>query len=917
MAELCAVFSSDGPTFGGLGLITGGIGTGKTDLLEKVAGQAALKGLRVISASCSPTEKSLPYAMADQLFRELALSGELPLMPEELLPDRRNPEPSSELLRFFEEITATIIADRPALLLAIDDIQYADEASLHCLLYIYRRFQAAPVTIVATHGAQFSTDPTSPLGELLFHPRVRRVSVGPLTCAGLSQILGSQQRPHPWQAEEVLALTQGNPLLVTALLRDPPRQEAPASVGEAFVHATIVCIHRSGPAGLRVVRAMAVLGGNTSIELVCGLSDLDVRTVERTINVFADTGILSERGFRHPQVQAALLDGLAPDEAAHLHRKAAELLHEEGISALTLAEHLLASGPVTEPWAGQVLAEAGRQALKADRVELALRCFRAAEEALLGDQERLAIGSEMVRSLWRTKPEIALRKLRALARPISAGRMSPTSALAIVPCMLWHGLEDEALCSLELADQAGFTDPAMRAIAHTIVLWLKSTYPGMVHHHGDLTERISAQIHADPRGREDPGNNALWALLSALRDQNTEQVIARAEQTLQSVRIADNTLETVTAATLALVYAGRLDLADTWCQRLERQLAGRAAPTCVALLSAVRGQIAAQRGDLSVAARLATEALRGMSSTAWGVGIGLPLSTAIYAAVGMGDYPTAERLLTQPVPERLFETRFGMHYLAARGRYHLDQGHLHAALADFLSCGERARAWGFASPSLVPWRLGAAEAWVRLGNDERAVRLIEEHLDATPQNRPGPRGAALRVLAMTVKPDERPELLGQALQLLQTTTDRYGLALALADLGDAYRQLGEFAKARTFARRAWRIAKACGAKALYRSLFPSTHGRVLIQDESAQPSAEKVGSLTEAERRVGSLAAQGHSNRDIAGLLFITVSTVEQHLTRIYRKLNVRHRQDLPMSLAFDAPGRGADLTAGKVLVSQ
>lgn len=56
--------------------------------------------------------------------------------------------------------------------------------------------------------------------------------------------------------------------------------------------------------------------------------------------------------------------------------------------------------------------------------------------------------------------------------------------------------------------------------------------------------------------------------------------------------------------------------------------------------------------------------------------------------------------------------------------------------------------------------------------------------------------------------------------------------------------------------------------------------------------------LTDAERRVGALAAAGRTNREIAELLFVTVSTVEQHLTKIYRKLKVRRRSDLPDALA-------------------
>ena len=61
--------------------------------------------------------------------------------------------------------------------------------------------------------------------------------------------------------------------------------------------------------------------------------------------------------------------------------------------------------------------------------------------------------------------------------------------------------------------------------------------------------------------------------------------------------------------------------------------------------------------------------------------------------------------------------------------------------------------------------------------------------------------------------------------------------------------------------------------------------------------------LSEAERRVAALAARGHTNRQIAGMLYITVSTVEQHLTRVYRKLDVKRRSELPARLVAYGDG--------------
>lgn len=904
VAELSAAFTGENPSPGFLGLITGGIGCGKTELLEEVARRARAAGVRVISATCSAVEQSLPYAMIDQLFRDLALAGELPLMPAALRPARGDTVPAPDLLRFYHEVLAAIEAHGPVLL-AVDDLHHADEASLHCLLYLYRRFRSSPVTVIVTHGSQFGINDNTPLGELVFEPRIHRVAVGSLGPAGVGELIRSHRAGERRDVAEVVALTGGNPLLAKALLQDPCPVKGAKSVGDSFLFAAVACIHRSGTAGLRTARAMAVLGGNVSVELLSGLTGLEPRVTSRLIQALTDTGIMSARGFHHPQVRAAVLDDLPTDEAARLHHRAAVLLLEEGAPNLVLAQHVLAAGGLSEPWTTQVLIEAGHEALRTDQVSMALKCLRAAEEHTADEQERLVINTELATSAWRVKPEVAARKLSALAEPISRGRLPAGRLLTLVPRMLWHGLEQEAVVALESVESSALADPVLRSAYDAALLWIQSNYPGAADRIGGLLERDPARPPAAPSAPDQSGYGALWALTAVVRGDEVETAVATAEQVLQRVRIGDDTLDMLTAAVSALLYAGRLDLADSWCERLEAEAADRDAPTWRAVLCALRGLVTLRRGDLPTVSRLAEEALHLTSPLGWGVGIGLPLATGISAAVSMGDHRAAEKLVLQPVPEHLFETRFGLHYLIGRGRYYLAQGHLHAALADFLSCGERTRSWGTDAAGLVTWRIAAAETWLRMNHPERAVELIEEQLAMTGPGHSGVRGAALRIQAMTEPAGRRQELLAEALELLQASGNRYEMALVLADLSTLHRGLGDPARARIYARRAWRIAKDCGAAALCRSLFPSANDRMLASaGADDQAMAGVIGTLTEAERRVGTLAAQGHSNRDIADRLFITVSTVEQHLTRVYRKLDVRHRQDLPSSLAFAEPDR-------------
>lgn len=95
-------------------------------------------------------------------------------------------------------------------------------------------------------------------------------------------------------------------------------------------------------------------------------------------------------------------------------------------------------------------------------------------------------------------------------------------------------------------------------------------------------------------------------------------------------------------------------------------------------------------------------------------------------------------------------------------------------------------------------------------------------------------------------------------------------------------------------RRARQLAEECGVPLADRTA-PDAAGRQPIL-EGAEGD-EAVGMLSDAEMRVAALAARGHSNRQIAGKLFVTVSTVEQHLTRVYRKLGIKRRSDLALAL--------------------
>jgi DNA-binding CsgD family transcriptional regulator len=91
------------------------------------------------------------------------------------------------------------------------------------------------------------------------------------------------------------------------------------------------------------------------------------------------------------------------------------------------------------------------------------------------------------------------------------------------------------------------------------------------------------------------------------------------------------------------------------------------------------------------------------------------------------------------------------------------------------------------------------------------------------------------------------------------------------------------------------LAHRCGATALVETAAAE------LRLGGARPRRIDVtgrGSLTPSERRVTDLATEGMSNKEIAQALFVTLRTVEMHLSNAYRKLDISSREQLSAALA-------------------
>ena len=136
----------------------------------------------------------------------------------------------------------------------------------------------------------------------------------------------------------------------------------------------------------------------------------------------------------------------------------------------------------------------------------------------------------------------------------------------------------------------------------------------------------------------------------------------------------------------------------------------------------------------------------------------------------------------------------------------------------------------------------------------------------------------------------RIALLRSAVELLDGCGARVDHARALLDLGAAIRRDGRPAAARSVLREAIVAATRCGASGIAASARDELH----VAGGRMRPElVQQIDPLTAGERRVVDLARQGHTNRQIANTLFITVKAVEWHLSNGYRKLGVRNRSEL------------------------
>lgn len=892
-------------------VLTGPVASGKSALAQALVEHAHDLGALVLQARCSPSEERLRLETVRQLVDTVPKPNsviEIPLGPSyssdnsaQKSTPHRPLNPGQLTARDFCDSLLELAGELPVLVV-VDDFEYADETSVEYLSYAVRRIRNSRIMVVIGIGSGSGPDTLRRTAELLRNPHCCPIRLRTLSRAAVRELLVSRLGTQVGKllVDEYYTTSGGNPLLLHALIDDltssaqnlqrPEDLELVAA--ENYGQAVVTCLYRSAPSLTRAATVLAVLGGACSPELVEHLLDREFTSCDQAVQRLTASGMTTPDGrFRHPVAREAVLAGIDGATRTELNLRAALWLYQRAEPALEIACHLLAAGRANERWQITVLREAADEALLRQDTKLAISCLELAHAECTDEALRTELTIELAEVTWRDSPSVAMRRMLPLQAQLRDRALDHRHSLALAKTLLRSGRFDAA------EDVLARLEPSRSARTSTDLYifdkWLETSYPEFGQRFRGGPDTLPSLVPTTLPTDTEAYLHAIEMLATVLRSDARDEVITVAEETLRDYSVNDRTMEAASTLIAALFYADRTDSVAVECERILAEATKRGAPAWEAVLSSLKAQIAFRQGDMTATVQLARRSLSAMSPQSWGVGIGVPLGSLLMGAAVAADHATAEEALRHEVPEAVFETRFGIHYRHARGTYYLVTGRPQMALRELLTCGDLMTQWQMDVPSFVPWRLDAAQAYLHLGRHAEAAQLINEQMRTQKTLSSRITGMVLRLRAAMEPAERRGILLQDAVKLLASTGDRLELARALADQTQAHAAAGDMVAAEESERQALDLIEDCGAGAL----------RNLLQRPGAAeygPDVNRRDSLllSAAERRVAALVARGYTNRQVARHLYITNSTVEQHMTRVYRKLNVARRRDLPQWLA-------------------
>jgi len=868
-------------------VVFGEPGIGKTALWRHAIARCREAGCQLLITR--PSEEEMP----------LSGCGLVDLLEESAVDlDRlRAEEDPLECGRTVLEALRRLAASGPTVV-AIDDLQWLDSVSARALRYALRRADREPLGVL---GTARSAQP-DPLGirETLPPGRSETVELGPLSLGALRRLLSGTVAAISRPAlAQIHSLSGGNPLYALELARAMPdgRRSTdialPGSLRTALEHRLDALPARLEP----VLEAVSALGA-TSVQSLRNLlpeSDVDA-ILEAAIaeQVLALDEDLSVR-FAHPLLGSVVYTSLSPLARRSLHARLAAQATEPDVRA----RHLALSTDDPDESIASLLERAATRAAGRGANDLASefaghgrRLTPVADEAsvrrrALAEIEYLAAAGEVRQALSR-----ADRLVRSLAP-------GPERVEALVQRA---ELEDddrdtaEALL-LGALDEAG-TDERLRGRVFHRLAQLRRLRAG------DLPGAIDA-ARSSLALAEDCGDPTLelhaaayLGHLEALGGKPRPDLMDRAVRLEAELGVQPLSIRPRSLLAMHRLWAGDL-------------------PAARALLDAVQAEAARAGNEMKQPQHFYISAL--VENASGNLELAHTLAARGLEAALDAENTYAERELLYPLAraeawlgreqearataQRLCEeaSTHGVKPLLVRAASVL--GLLALSLDDLESaCDELARAadllerMGFANPGAFRVLPDAIEALAR-SEELSAAEALHERLEseaaaAGPWSHAAVERARGALLLARGDAERAADVLDGAAACFQSLEHGPDTARALLLRAQALLRAGRRSLAAEVAAAAHARFSAMGA-----TLWEA---RALELLERLQPG-RAAGRLTAAETRVAALVAKGMKNREIGQALFMSVATVEAHLTRIYRKLDIRSRTELARLVADSA----------------
>ena len=920
LEEVRRWLTAAGDGHGGVVIVQGGAGIGKTRLVREIAGEARARRMTVRASEAGELEQTRPFgAICDALgvsphspdsaLAELgrrveghgAWSGRLEDVPVEVhhLIDA--------LIGVFESLCTTA-----ELVLIVDNLHWADSSSLAMLRRLTRLCPQYPALILAT------TRPTdrqavAAVIDAARQDRGIRLDLGPLDTESALSLAGrlAGGPPGPRLASRV-ARASGNPLFVVELLTTLAQQEriritpagwAEVESGGAPAALAVSVLHRLSllPAeSIELLRAAAICGRTVRMDELSMLTNRDTLALAEALRAAARAGIVETSGdtlsFRHELIHDALYQDWPLPVRRSLHREVGMRLAASGAPAWRVAHHLSLGAEPGDAAAVEWLHRAGLAAAPRDP---------AAAVSLLGRAAELAVADAAIRDVIRTDLSVALGWAGSTdeGEQLAAAVVAETVDVAVrgraaswlASSLLVRGKAQEArdLCHRALTSgiESDRVEILLRMVEEAASIALGDR-PGAL-------ERMH-QLLVAATGLGDAAVRSMCLQGLALAEANAGHLERAAAYGARAVRDAESayTAEAFMANS-HVMYAWILEEQDRLAEALEtvgrlRTLAGENAESPVAV------QIERWRARAYFAAGRWDEAVVELDSAlrVYDAGVDVwpePFALRALIAVHRGQLDSA----------RADVARFDAAIAAGGSCFVLDQPVLARALvleadgqtaqaAQVLAAGweiAEAAPLALAKPTIGPQ---LARLAVQAG-DLAAAHRVAAALDALAAANPtvARLQAAARWATGIAKSDAG--ILLEAVKFQREAARPFDLAMVQEDAAAAMARDGQLDMARELLGQALAgyeelQASQCSAAARARlralGLRPGSTGR-------RRRPATGLAALTNAERQVFQLVGARLSNQEIAERLFVSRRTVETHVSHALAKLGCTTRREL------------------------